>query len=820
VAVKKKPDVIVEARSFEALTEAVYELLRGRLGSQWDGSTKWRVVATFPEQVIVQRGSLLEAYPITDTASGVSIGEPTAVEVVYQSLKEATEGQILGPIVEEGSKDKPGSKWLVCAIAEGMSKNRTFYSASVLQEAAPLYEGAKVFWNHSKGEAGLRNPRDIAGFLTGARFGALAAESKKDPSTGMVLAVLNATSAQLREQLMEAFDAGKPDLLGLSHSAACEYENVRLSDGPARKVNKVRAVESVDVVSFPSAGGRVMRLVAGIASPIAVTEEDLLMLDQKIARLKEARPDLFAKLSKEPTETEVDKLLLEAVGVAAPAPAPTPAAAAPANAGIAEIALRALVGAQATAAAAPATTAVLSEADRRTLHEAKVERLLKGRTMSPTILDTLRESLYARVGAAESELQAEVERTVKMASRISESNKRFGSGMGSTIDVNVDQADKILEGVDGFFMSGTSEKVRAEYKTLTGHDAPREGFRSIKRLYEAVTGDQDVTGYIQEAAGLRRFERLLESIQTSSFTNLLGDSITRRMLAEYRATDYSQRWRRICSRIGGVSDFRTQERLRWGSFADLVTVAQLQPYPEMANPTDEKVSYAASKRGGIVSISREAIKNDDVGFVRELPQKIAFAAARTLHKFVFDLILTNPTLDDAVALFFAGTSRGFSSAGNIQTAALSTTTVNIARQRLLKVKDRDNNTVLGLSPKILIVPPELEEIGYRLTSIPVYPVSGQNATEPNFFVRKMGLDELIVLETMSDLNDYFILADPMLVNTIEMGFVDDQQEPALFVQNREDSGSVFSADKLSWKVRHEYGGDVMDWRGMQGGIVP
>jgi hypothetical protein len=99
-------------------------------------------------------------------------------------------------------------------------------------------------------------------------------------------------------------------------------------------------------------------------------------------------------------------------------------------------------------------------------------------------------------------------------------------------------------------------------------------------------------------------------------------------------------------------------------------------------------------------------------------------------------------------------------------------------------------------------------------------VSGQNATEPNIVAQKYGLNELIVLETMSDLNDYFILADPTLVNTIEIGFIDNQQEPALFVQNREDTGSVFSADKLSWKVRHEYGGDVMDWRGMQGGIVP
>jgi hypothetical protein len=793
-------------------TQAVYDTLRGRLGQQWiDGRTNWRVLATFNESVIVQRGTILESYPVTD--DGKSIGEPKPVEPEYGTLRaHANEGTILGPVIDEETKSKPGSKWLVCAIAEGLSKNRTLYPAEVLQDAAPLYEGAKVFWDHAK-KGGGRDPRDLAGFLSGARFGALAPETTKGATRAMVLAVLNVTAQQLREQLLEAYEAGNPELLGLSHSAACEVELVRLADGAAKRVKRIRAVESVDVVSFPSAGGRVMRLVAGLTSPVHVTDEELQMLETKIAKLKESRPDLHAKLGAEPTEAQVDALLLEAIGTQKPAPVVTP----PVPATGMDLQGMAALFAAMQGKPVPAPSATLSEADQRTLHEAKVDRLLKDRTMPMAVLDTLRESLYARVGESEDALKAEVERTVKMAARMAP--KSFGSGMGVTTEGVIDEADKLLEGVDGFFMSGASDSVKAEYKKLTGHDVPREGFRSFRRLYEAITGDQDVSGYIQDAQGLRRFNRLMEAIQTGTFTNLLGDSITRRMLSEYRATDYSQRWRRVCSRIGGINDFRTQERLRWGSFADLGTVAQLQPYPELANPTDEKISYAPAKRGGIVSISREAVKNDDVGFVRELPQKLAFAAARTLHKFVFDLIVTNPTLDDGVALFFASTARGFSSAGNIQTAALSGATVSIARQRLLKVRDRDNNTVLGLSPKILIVPPELEEIGWRLTTIPQFPISAQTSTEPNLYRAQYGLNELMVLETLTDATDYFILADPSLVNTIEIGFVDDQQEPALFTQNREDTGSVFSADALSWKVRHEYGGDVMDWRGMQGGIV-
>ena len=33
------------------------------------------------------------------------------------------------------------------------------------------------------------------------------------------------------------------------------------------------------------------------------------------------------------------------------------------------------------------------------------------------------------------------------------------------------------------------------------------------------------------------------------------------------------------------------------------------------------------------------------------------------------------------------------------------------------------------------------------------------------------------------------------------------------------SGSMFTHDKLTWKIRHIYGGNVLDYRGMYGAIV-
>lgn len=782
--------------SFEDKCSAIYSALRAALGEPYDGPTPWSVVATFEDAAVVRMGAALKKYPATFDAAGVvTLAEPVAVEITYDAIVSEGGGALVGPLTtKEGEPE--GSRWAVILIEAGTSKNRNRYRGEVLRAAAPLYEGARCFWNHTSG-SGDRDARDLAGFFSDAKFGVL--EGKGARKREAVTATMNVTSKALREGLLESHRLGKPDMYGLSHDARAKTKLISLPEGAVRDVEEIEEVVSVDVVSHPAAGGRVVRLVAGNA--VGIGEEDLQMFAQKLARLRESRPDLAARLSANPTEAEVDALLMEGLAPKpAPAQAPTPAP-------------------QPAPVAAPPTQVVgLTEADRSLLREGRVRSVMEGRNFGD-LADLARETLteQAQGDATVEALILTADRLVKKAAQLAEGKPASGSP-GTTADIREDEADKTLEQVDAFFMGGATEKVKAEYKKAFGKDVPTNGTRSVKGLYEAITGDKDVTGHIREAKQLRRFNRLLEAIGSGTFAQLWGDGINRRMLAEYRAADEMyQSWRRVVSNNVPLSDFRSQERIRMGSFADLAIVPQLDPYPEMTNPTDEKVTYAPAKRGGIVSISREAIKNDDVGFIRQLPGKLAYAAVRTLNQFVWNLILTNPTLDDAVALFAASTSRGFSSAGNLIASALSTANISTARQRLSRVKDRDSNQVLNLMPKILVVSPENEELGFRMTHINVQPVSAQNATEDSY-IKFMGLSELIVLGFMTDLTDWFVLADPKTIDTIEVGFVDGAEEPTLFVQDAPTEGSVFSADKVSWKARHEYGADVVEWRGMIGGI--
>src|SRR5205807_6517287 len=92
--------------------------------------------------------------------------------------------------------------------------------------------------------------------------------------------------------------------------------------------------------------------------------------------------------------------------------------------------------------------------------------------------------------------------------------------------------------------------------------------------------------------------------------------------------------------------------------------------------------------------------------------------------------------------------------------------------------------------------------------------AGANVTDiPNLH---QGL-ELLGVDYWTDTNDWFLEADPAMVDTIEVGFYQGRQEPELFVQNDPAVGSVFNADKITWKIRHIYSGTVLDHRGFYRG---
>jgi len=133
------------------------------------------------------------------------------------------------------------------------------------------------------------------------------------------------------------------------------------------------------------------------------------------------------------------------------------------------------------------------------------------------------------------------------------------------------------------------------------------------------------------------------------------------------------------------------------------------------------------------------------------------------------------------------------------------------------------NDTLGAAnlPKYLLIPNELEELANKLATSNAYVnaatyystgAASEAATTPNIH---KGIEPIIV-DSWTDATDYFAVADPKNVDTIEVGFMGGREEPELFIADNPTVGAMFTADKITYKIRHWYGFAIADYRAFFG----
>ena len=436
-----------------------------------------------------------------------------------------------------------------------------------------------------------------------------------------------------------------------------------------------------------------------------------------------------------------------------------------------------------------------------TLHALAVDRALEASALPPEAHEKLRSAL-ATADTAET-----------IAEQITETEGIWSAALAATpaklpgqtaVTMGDDDADKFQKALDGMIAGEIIDKVPP--------------FRSVKEAYARFTGrspydmgDEDFNRWIlAESVGAlpsAGAQRLTESMTTGSWAEALGDSIRRKLIADYNMDPLSS-WRQIVSEIGNLPDFRTNRRVRIGGYDVLATVAEGATYTALTSPTDEEATFAATKKGGTEDYTLEMIANDDLGGLRRIPSSMARAAALTLYRLIWNTTIAgNATIYDSVALFDAAHN-------NTTAAALGEAGIQTLRTLMVRqTKAGETSGFVGLIPALLAVPPELFVEAFKLTESAVSVTSGDDATTPNAF---KGL-RTIEVPTFTDADDWYLIADPRSVPTIEVGFYQGRQDPELLIQDQPAVGSVFTADKFTWKIRHIYGAAVLDFRGFQRG---
>ena len=358
---------------------------------------------------------------------------------------------------------------------------------------------------------------------------------------------------------------------------------------------------------------------------------------------------------------------------------------------------------------------------------------------------------------------------------------------------------------DRLFGVRESEQARARLEQLglaATSAVPR--WTSLREAYVQTTGDSLVSGVYQPQLAL---VREANEVTTSTLSQVVLNSMTKRLVQDYAGQP--QAWRRFCT-LSSVRDFKAQDRVKTHDFASLATVSEGATYQNLSWD-DRKESYTPAKRGNLVVVTRETILNDDLEAVRKIPTRLAVSAGITMNEYVYTtLITTNPTMADGKKVFDGGSQTSHANRG---TSALSGASVQAGILAMLKQTNEANKRI-GQHPRFLLVPPDLLFTAKIVVGSPLTPGGSNNDVNPLH-----NQLEVIAVPQFTDTNDWYLLTDPAVLPTIELGFVGGQETPELLLQDAPTDGQVFTNDQISFKVRWEFGGGWLDYRGAYIGEV-
>ena len=757
---------LAEAVEYTALRDAIQGVLRDMVGDD----TWPYIVALYsdPQHVVVEVDGALTRY-VWDWDGAPDekpeLTDATAVVASFEVVEMSEAAPPSSGALIEAQAGRPG-RFAARIIRAGLSVNGCYYSDAVLRESVALCSGARVLMRSDEDHLTGRNRSvsTLIGRIVEPRF----VEAQGGGAIEGVLELIE-PNGPIATKLREAVNRNMQDLMGLSIVASGRARVGQVEGRPVRLVESISAVSSVDLVVEPSAGGALIGLIEAVNQP---DNGDARMRDRMIrlikARLGEARLTEAVLAD----DDALEALYREAVaiqpaggtgGTGTPPAAPAAPSLEDIDARIAE-------------SVSGATRLVEARADARVrvagsnLPQAARDRL------STRLAEASAEDLTTeRVDAA-----IEAER-VYLAEAGLAGAQVTGLGGGSGVQGGETQAEKWAAMCDALFDPANNEVV------------------SLRECYVEITGDSRVTGLLRNCDQSRLAEAISTAIggNAGALGELLGTAMHRRLLADYRQTMIYDWWGALCTTVP-LSDFRQVERITLGGYGDLPTVAEGADYAAQASPKDTAEKYSPAKKGGTESITLEAVRNDDVGLVMRLPTQLSRAAKRTLSSVVGTILTANGNMADGVALFH-GTHN------NLGTTALSGDALNAARTAMRKQTTQDTTKRVGIGPRSIVVPFELEKTAFDLFR--------RDTNNDQNFINSLSLD-VVPCPELTDANDWYLFTDPADIPTIEVGFLDGQQEPELFVQDNPSVGSLFTADKITYKIRHIYGAKAVDFRGM------
>lgn len=432
------------------------------------------------------------------------------------------------------------------------------------------------------------------------------------------------------------------------------------------------------------------------------------------------------------------------------------------------------------------------------------EEILKNEEVKSTPVET---------GITQEDLQKAMEQERKRTSEITALFRDFdveGADEAIVMGVSVDEARAMV-----------MDQLRARNKgvSVTMGEAESDKFRAAAQdavLMAAGIPVADAAPGAQELRGHSMVELAREALQREGLKANFGDNMELARAAINSTSTFPAIMSNLANKsvMVGFNEAETTYQI-WtgkGSNRDFKEAARyalseagnLELVPEGGQFKQDSLGEASARTkvatyGKLFSLTRQAIINDDLGLFSKIATKYGSAAKRLVNKMVYAQLTGNVKMQDSIALF--DTKHG-NVAGTGE--ALSVKAIAKAITAMRRQKGITDEATLNITPKYLVVPPELEMTAYQIVNSTAA-VDGVNSGVVNPYKGRF----IVVSDAeLTDPDAWYLVADATQHDTIDVTYLNGVETPRL------ETRQGFEVDGIEYKVAFDVGVDAIDFRGL------
>ena len=416
-------------------------------------------------------------------------------------------------------------------------------------------------------------------------------------------------------------------------------------------------------------------------------------------------------------------------------------------------------------------------------------------------------------GITQADLQKAMEQERKRTSEITALFRDFdveGADEAIVMGVSVDEARAMV-----------MDQLRARNKgvSVTMGEAESDKFRAAAQdavlmaagipVAEPAAGAQELRGHSMvelarealQREGLKsnfgdNMELARQAINsTSTFPAIMANLANKSVMVGFNEAETTYQ---IWAGKGSNRDFKEAARVALSEAGNLELVPEggqfQQDFLGEASARTKVATY-----GKLFSLTRQAIINDDLGLFSKIATKYGSAAKRLVNKMVYAQLTGNVKMQDNIALF--DTKHG-NVAGTGE--ALSVKAIAKAITAMRRQKGITGDATLNITPKYLVVPPELEMTAYQIVNSTAA-VDGVNSGVVNPY---KGRFVVIADAELTDPDAWYLVADATQHDTIEVTYLNGVETPRL------ETRQGFEVDGIEYKVAFDCGVSALDFRGL------